>query len=641
MKKVLLSIAALLMVVPLVFPVSSSAQTVSELQAQINSLLATLTRLQAQLNSLQGGTAQNFVFTSDLTIGSRGTQVSELQEFLVNKGFLTMPTGVAFGYFGTLTRSALASFQASQSISPAAGYFGSITRTKINSILAGQTPTTPSTGGNGISTPGVEGIMAVTPYSAGLRSTVYEGEQQIPILGMKITAKQSDIAVQRIRINLGNSSTIYNRILSKLYVTDGSNVLASTDLNSSTVLREGGTYFVTISGFNYVVPKNGERNIVIDADVRSAIDTTYQNTPITIQLADDGVRGIDGAGIEQFSPDTGSSISRSIQAQESLTESALLKLSLSDSTPLNQDVVANSGANNNEEDKLALLAFNVKAERDNVTITDMQINVAKTGSGTANASSTVYLFDGSTEIDNASVTNGNTAIFQNLDYTIPKDTTRTLTVKVDIRNANSAVSNFTASIPTSSIIVENSIGDQLSSSNISGSAIGYTMGVHSAGAEVTLLSKSITTNGVPQGSGNNFSTSIMMANFSVKIRAVGSDVMFGLPASSTPAFDSSSFKIYRNGAPESPGTPVSISYTVPSGATTAGQNNSFIIPEGNEVTLNVAFQILGRKPDNTAITSGLYSIGLENIHTVANGTPQDINFMAGDTAWRTVDVSFP
>ena len=51
--------------------------------------------------------------TGTLTVGSRGDDVSELQGYLQEKDFLHIPAGVAQGYFGKLTRSALLRFQAS------------------------------------------------------------------------------------------------------------------------------------------------------------------------------------------------------------------------------------------------------------------------------------------------------------------------------------------------------------------------------------------------------------------------------------------------------------------------------------------------------------------------------------------------
>jgi uncharacterized surface protein with fasciclin (FAS1) repeats len=73
--------------------------------------------------------------TADLSYGSRGEAVVSLQTWLVKKGLLTIPEGVAMGYFGPLTEAALITYQTSVGL-PAHGYFGALTRAKVNSEMA-------------------------------------------------------------------------------------------------------------------------------------------------------------------------------------------------------------------------------------------------------------------------------------------------------------------------------------------------------------------------------------------------------------------------------------------------------------------------------------------------------------------------
>lgn len=70
-------------------------------------------------------------FIQDLKEGSEGDDVAALQTLLESKGYLTMPQGVAKGYFGARTRVALAKYQQAMGIAPAFGYFGPMTRAKI------------------------------------------------------------------------------------------------------------------------------------------------------------------------------------------------------------------------------------------------------------------------------------------------------------------------------------------------------------------------------------------------------------------------------------------------------------------------------------------------------------------------------
>lgn len=72
-------------------------------------------------------------FARDLELGMEGADVRELQKFLNARGFFVAESGDGSPgnettYFGTRTRAALARFQASESIAPAAGYFGPKTR---------------------------------------------------------------------------------------------------------------------------------------------------------------------------------------------------------------------------------------------------------------------------------------------------------------------------------------------------------------------------------------------------------------------------------------------------------------------------------------------------------------------------------
>ncbi len=86
------------------------------------------------------------IFTRMLSIGMRGVDVSALQTALEEKGFLVMPRGIAKGYFGALTRTAVAKYQTSVGLSPT-GKFNSLTINKFISEqdVAGVKPKLPST----------------------------------------------------------------------------------------------------------------------------------------------------------------------------------------------------------------------------------------------------------------------------------------------------------------------------------------------------------------------------------------------------------------------------------------------------------------------------------------------------------------
>lgn len=69
---------------------------------------------------------------ANLKYGSRGLGVTELQDFLIEKGFLM---GQSSGNFFSLTRKAVVAYQTSIGL-PATGYVGPMTRAKINDDLS-------------------------------------------------------------------------------------------------------------------------------------------------------------------------------------------------------------------------------------------------------------------------------------------------------------------------------------------------------------------------------------------------------------------------------------------------------------------------------------------------------------------------
>jgi peptidoglycan hydrolase-like protein with peptidoglycan-binding domain len=84
------------------------------------------------------------VLTKNLTVGSSGTEVTALQNFLIAKGYLISTTAVSTGYFGVGTRDALAKYQTAKGLSPADGYLGAITREVIRLDCSGTTPAKPT-----------------------------------------------------------------------------------------------------------------------------------------------------------------------------------------------------------------------------------------------------------------------------------------------------------------------------------------------------------------------------------------------------------------------------------------------------------------------------------------------------------------
>ena len=78
----------------------------------------------------------NILVGQDLTLGSTGQGVVVLQGLLSEMGYLSVPANIPLGYYGTMTRTALAKYQAAQSVLPAVGYFGPVSKTAMHAHFA-------------------------------------------------------------------------------------------------------------------------------------------------------------------------------------------------------------------------------------------------------------------------------------------------------------------------------------------------------------------------------------------------------------------------------------------------------------------------------------------------------------------------
>jgi len=74
-------------------------------------------------------------FYRSLQVGSTGSDVSDLQTALIQKGFLVIPLSVNKGYFGLMTRSAVTKYQTRSDL-PSIGVFGPQTRAELISELS-------------------------------------------------------------------------------------------------------------------------------------------------------------------------------------------------------------------------------------------------------------------------------------------------------------------------------------------------------------------------------------------------------------------------------------------------------------------------------------------------------------------------
>lgn len=165
--------------------------------------------------------------TRQLQLGMSGADVTELQTFLA-KNPTFYPSGLVTGYFGTLTKAAVARFQSANGIS-AIGRVGPQTLAAINAQLGNAVNTNPS-GVNPISgvsiTNNGSGMVTInwttpvatraTVYYSTTPLSTYENDNSVTISGSTATASNYQ-TTQSLQISgLSTGTTYYYTI----YTTD-------------------------------------------------------------------------------------------------------------------------------------------------------------------------------------------------------------------------------------------------------------------------------------------------------------------------------------------------------------------------------------------------------------------------------------
>jgi hypothetical protein len=118
---------------------AAQIQSILDVLASFNADASIIASVKASLEGVTGGSVTSaavHVFKANLTVGSLGSEVKALQQYLNNHGYAVAGSGPGSPgnettTFGVLTKAALAKLQAAAGITPAVGYFGPKTRAYV------------------------------------------------------------------------------------------------------------------------------------------------------------------------------------------------------------------------------------------------------------------------------------------------------------------------------------------------------------------------------------------------------------------------------------------------------------------------------------------------------------------------------
>ncbi len=274
------NVAAVLVAVALVFGFAFSfatpakADTLSDLQAQIATLMAQIAALTGGSTSTAGSGAGCYTFTQNATVGTSGGEVMWIQKFLNTHGAVISATGAGSpgnesSYFGAKTKAAVAKFQAANGVAPAAGYWGALTRAKANQLCAG-TPGTPGTPGVPVTGNGLKVMLAADNPTYGAL-----------VQGQAI----AELAKFTFANPTGSAITVTNLAFKRIGVSSDSTLANVYLFNGATRITDSAGVSNTAFNFNaptglFTIPAGG----TVTISVRSDIAASTNGQQVGVQL---------------------------------------------------------------------------------------------------------------------------------------------------------------------------------------------------------------------------------------------------------------------------------------------------------------------------------------------------------------------
>jgi peptidoglycan hydrolase-like protein with peptidoglycan-binding domain len=561
----------------------AEAATIQELQAQIQALME-------KLQALNGTNASSVCtqFTTDLTVGRTGTDVTRLQQFLINRSHI-IPAG-ATGYFGEQTRKALVEFQSQHSISPAVGYFGPMTRSKVNALCTATTPTNPGNG-TGTTTPPTGGLALDGEASFekfdvtdGDTTSLEENQKNITVMEVKFDVEDGDARVNRIDIgftpDVGNDEKRPWRVFTEIGVYDGSKLLKKIDATNRNNWRENnptsGSYMLRLSSIDWVVKEGETAEFVVKVSTARNIDGTNNGEVWNVFVPTDGIRALDASRTTVMAGDTTDFVTLDIDRGGSSDE-LIVRRSNDDpkSTILQLD-------DNNRSGFMTVFAFDLDTDdsKNDIEIRKLPVQLTVSSGTVATFMRDARLvidgqtFTKKTVVDGA--TNTMTFEFDRGELVLDGGDRVTAVLEVDFRAlslGNEGVT-ITGAVQTAGIVAEGS--DDLTGSQLSGTASGETHVMRTKGMIGTadsVVGEVITTSGAL----NDYAT------FSIKVdvTAFGQDVYIPVNVSA-----GATYQLENNA-----GAAIGDTGTAVLTVDTTEENGYFRIPEGEtkKLTLDVTY----------------------------------------------------
>jgi hypothetical protein len=484
--------------------------------------------------ALVGASVVNAAFTRNLSVGSTGADVAELQTLLMSRGhnIPALAAGTAPGYFGSQTLAAVKAYQLANGV-PSTGFVGPLTLAKLNGsatgptamvlpfpcpvgyvvptgwVCPGTTTTTTTTG----PLAGGAGDITVSVKNSGTVDTVLEGQSDAKIAGFEVKAEGSDVAVTSVRVELNRSgstgSNRLNRYLNDVKIMLDGRVVGSANVADFTESSDVYSRNIPVSGV--VVRNNSTSKFFVAASSVNNVDSNDLDASWRVEIGQ--IRFSDSTGVVLTHTPSNDVVVNTFSFDD-LSSSGDIQLRVTeDVNSINETHVVRID-DSSDTNNVAILSFALDAKGSNIALNTMKFTVTAGTAGVTEIANDFRLMKGSSEVGTVTIdkdcdggsdgfaSTSDTSIcvvvsnMDDDDVVISKDSRVPFTLVADINDTDGGfVSGDVLSVSLSASEItdaEDANGDVVVSGDRTGSANSTNIQMLAAGIAVKQVSQSAT-----------------------------------------------------------------------------------------------------------------------------------------------------
>jgi len=452
-------------------PVAGAA-TIAELEALVAQLQAEL----AALTSGGSGGGTCYTWTRSLTIGSQGTDVTNLQTYLMGTGHFTFAGG-ATGYFGPITQAAVAAWQSANGVAPAAGYFGPISQAMYATMCGDDD------GGDmddDFFSGDDEGNLAEFDQISHLTAEeVGEGQDEVSILGFEIEAEGADQRIQRVNVVFDTPTDAAQDDLDD-FITgvslwlDG-DMIGEMDVDEASHDRSADEYTFRFVGLMGDIDEGDTVDLEVAVDAVNNVNADTDMEGWTVEIT--SIRAASPNGTDEVYDDTAGTTETFTLEEFASSENIELKARRSSDSPVEQVQVGQD----DDEFEADFLVFTLEAKNSDFTIYSLEFDLTAIGGPDTDhmAQNLMLACDGedwSETVPDAGAATDD-IVFDNLEIEIDEGDTLECTVSGTMSEIDGAIftegAGMSVDLDVSETDADDAVGETVGAGDLTGSANGY------------------------------------------------------------------------------------------------------------------------------------------------------------------------